>query len=170
MIPRRTFFFVCLVISTLCLAAGYTLVGQWLGVLLAILTGPAWWLARKYPVSWLPLICLLGSVCLAVVGLLIGSSPLLMICGSGVALAVWDLLFLEAALGSNPSEGQTRQYENKHLQSLALALGFGLSVAILGRLQHLQLPFVLLMLFITLALFGLDRVLGTIKKRRGTGA
>jgi hypothetical protein len=166
MIPRKTFFFVCLVVSTLCLAAGFTLAGQWLGVLFAILTGPAWWLARKYPVSWLPLICLFGSVCLAATGLLIGSSPLLMICGSGAALAVWDLLFLEAALGSNPSEGQTRQYENKHLQSLALALGFGLSVAILGRLLDLQIPFVLLMFFIAVALFGLDRVWGAIKKRR----
>ena len=65
---RKTFFVVCLVISVLCLAAGYGIAGQWIGAVMAIITGLAWLLARKYPASGLPLICLLASVCLAVVG------------------------------------------------------------------------------------------------------
>ena len=125
----------------LCLTAGYGIAGQWIGAAIAIITGLAWLLARKYPASGLPFICLVVSVCLAVVGQLSGSPPLLMICGSGFALAVWDLIFLDDALGSNSSEEQTRQYESKHLQSLALALGFGLLIAFLGRLLNLQDPF-----------------------------
>ena len=162
---RKTLFVICLVVSMLCLAVGYGIAGQWIGAVIAIITGLAWLLARRYPTSWLPLMCLSASICLAVVGRLTGSPPLLMICGSGFALAVWDLLFLDDALGSNSSGEQTRQYESKHLQSLALALGSGLLVAFLGRLLNLQIPFVLLMLFIALVIFGLDRIWGHIKKR-----
>ena len=159
---RKKFFVICLVASVFCLVAGYVVVGKWIGAVLATITGLAWLLARKYPASWLPFICLLASVCLAVVGMLIGSPPLLMIFGSGVALAVWDLLLLDNALRSS-SGAQTRQYENKHLQSLALALGSGLLVVFLGRLLHLQIPFVASILFVALTIFGLDRVLGYIK-------
>jgi hypothetical protein len=89
-----------------------------------------------------------------------------MICGSGIALAAWDLLLLDAALGSNSSEEQSRQYENRHLQSLVLVLGSGLCVVFLGRSLTLQVPFVLLVLFVALAVFGLDRAWGYIKKWR----
>jgi hypothetical protein len=90
-----------------------------------------------------------------------------MICGSGLALAAWDLVFLDDALGGNLSEGQTRRYESKHLQSLALALGCGLLLAFLGRFLSFQIPFALLVFFIVLVVFGLDRAYGYIKKRSG---
>lgn len=161
---RKIFFAVCLVISVLCLAAGYGITGQWIGAMIVIITSPAWLLAQKYPSSGLPLICLLTSVCMATAGQLTGAPPFLMICGSGIALAVWDLLLLDVALGSNSSGEQTRQYEKKHLQSLILALGFGLFVAFLGRLLTFRIPFVLLAFFVVLAVFSLDRVLDYIKK------
>ena len=162
---RKIFFIVCLVASVLCLAVGYGLVGQWFGVVMAIITGGAWVLARKYPTSQLPLICLLVSTCLAVIGQLTGAPPWLIICGSGSALALYDLLYLDVALGSNLSGEQTRQYENKHLQSLALALGSGLLVVFLGRLLlRLQVSFFGLVFLVILAVFGLDRVWGYIKK------
>ena len=160
---RKTFFIICLIISVLCLAAGYWIPGHWLGAMIAILIGPAWLLARKYPDSPLPLVCLLGSVGFAVVGRLIGAPPLLMIFGSAVALAVWDLLLLDSALGNNSSAEQTCHYENKHLQSLTLALGSGLLATLLGSFLKIQIPFIVLMLFITFILFALDRVWGYIK-------
>ena len=166
MLPRRTFFFICLAVSMLCLTVGYAIVGEWIGAVIAMVTGLAWLLARKYPDSGLPFICLVVAICLAVVGLLKGSPSLLMICGSGFALAVWDLITLDHALGGNSLEVQTRQYESKHLQSLALVLGSGLLMAILGRLLNLQIPFVMLMLFVAMVVFGLDRAYGLIKKRK----
>jgi hypothetical protein len=66
-------------------------------------------------------------------------------------------------MGKNSSE-QTHQYEIKHLQSLILALGFGLIAASLGRLLNLRVPFLLLLLLVLLTVFGVDRVLGYIKK------
>ena len=164
MFLRKTFFVIWLIISVLCLVAGYGIAGQWIGAMLAILIGPAWWLARKYPHSPLPLVCLLVSVGFAVAGRLVGSPPFLMIFASAVALAVWDLLLLDSALGNNSSVEQTRHYENKHLQSLTLALGSGLLATLLGRFLIIQIPFIVLMLLITFILFALDRVWGYIKK------
>jgi hypothetical protein len=162
---RKTLFVICLVVSMLCLAAGYGIAGQWIGAVIAVITGLAWLPARKYPDSGLPFICLVVSVFLAVVGRLSGSPFLLMICGSGFALAVWDLVFLDDALGSNSIGEQTRRYENKHLQALALALGCGLIVAFVGRLINFRIPFMVMMLFVALLIFGLERIWGTIKKR-----
>jgi len=89
-----------------------------------------------------------------------------MICSSGFALAVWDLLFLDDTMGSNSSNEQSRQYESKHLQALALALGSGLLVALLGRLLNLQIPFIAMVLLVALLIFGFERSWGTIKKQR----
>ena len=160
---RKTLFVICLVISVLCLAAGYGIAGHWLGATLAILTGPAWLLARKYPRPQLPLVCLLVTVGFAVVGRLVGSPPFLMIFASAVALAVWDLLVLDSALGNTSSVEQTRRYETRHLQSLTLALGSGLLGTLLGSFLKIQMPFIVLMLLIAFSLFALDRVWGYIK-------
>jgi hypothetical protein len=165
MSPRKISFFICLTISMLCLFVGYGIAGQWIGALIAIIAGLAWLPARKYPDSGLPFICLAGSVCLAIVGMLIGSFPLWMICGSGFALAAWDLIFLDHTLGTNSFGEQARRYENKHLQVLALALGCGLIVAFIGRLLNFQIPFMVMMLFVALVIFGLERIWSTIKKR-----
>jgi hypothetical protein len=154
-----------MVVSMLCLIAGYTLTGQWIGAVIAIISGLAWLPARKYPASWLPQICLFASVCLAVAGQLTRTPPFLMICGSGFALATWDLVLLDDGLGTNSSGEQTRRYENKHLQSLALALGCGLLVALIGGALNLQIPFIVMMLFVALVLFGFERIWGTFKNR-----
>jgi len=163
---RKPLFMISLIILVLCLAAGYGIAGKWIGALVAILIGPAWLFARKNVDPWLPFICLLASVGLAVAGRLSGAPYWLMIFGSAMALAVWDLIDLEAALGKNSFGAQTRQYEKKHVQSLVLALGFGLFGALLGRFINLRLPLIVLMLLITLTLFALDRVWVSIK---GTG-
>jgi hypothetical protein len=162
---RKIFFFICLVVSMLCLVAGYIIAGLWIGAVIAIITGLAWLPSRKYPGSWLPHVCLIMSVALAVVGRLTGSPPLLMICGSTVALAAWDLLLIDDSLKGRSFEEKTRRYENKHLQSLALALGCGLMMALVGRSLNFQTPFLILLLFVILVVFGLDRVWGFIKER-----
>jgi hypothetical protein len=160
---RKTFFPICLTLSVLCLAAGYWIPGEWIGAMSAILIGPVWLLARKYSASPLPLVCLLGSVGFAVAGTLTGSPPLLMMFGSALALAVWDLLYLDSALGNHSSAEPTRHYEYKHLQSLALALGLGLLGTLFGSFLKIRIPFIVLLLFIAFLLFALDRVWGYIK-------
>jgi hypothetical protein len=155
---------ICLMISVVCLAAGYWIAGKWIGALGAILMGPAWFFARKNTDPWLPFVCLLASVGLAVAGRLFGASYLLMIFGSTLALAVWDLIYLDTALGKNSFGAPTRRYENQHIQSLVWALGFGLFVVLLGRVISIRVPFIVMMLLISLTLFALDYVWGYINR------
>jgi hypothetical protein len=165
MVLRKILFATSLTFFVLCLGAGYVTVGQWLGAIFTMITALAWIMVRKYPTSWLPHICLVVSVGLAAAGILTGSPAVWMIMGSGMALVVWDLLFLNDALGDTPNENQTRRYENRHLQSLAISLGAGLLAALLGRFIHLQISFILVVFFIALAVFGLDRLWVYDKKR-----
>ena len=162
---RKTLFVICLLFSTLSLAAGYGIARQWTGMIVAILLVPTWWLARRHPGSGLPGVCLSISVGLAVIGRLTGSPPLWMILGSAAALAVWDLLFLDSALGNTSPGLPTRQYENHHLRALLLALGSALLAILVGRFVTIQLPFVILLLSLAFLLFSLDRVWRTLKIR-----
>ncbi len=161
---RRILFAACAAASALGLAAGYGVAGQWIGTALAVVTGLAWLPARRYPAAWLPLICLFVSIGLAVVGRLTGAAPVLMIGGAALALAAWDLLLLDAALGSAAPGEQTRAYEASHLRSLALAVGGGLVGALLGRLLQLEISFFIMAALVALAVFGLDRAWGYVKK------
>ena len=68
-------------------------------------------------------------------------------------------------MDGNSSKEQSRQYESKHLQALALALGSGLLVAFLGRLLNLQIPFVAMVLLVALLIFGFERSWDTTKNR-----
>ncbi len=164
MSARKALLIICLIASVLCLAAGYGMAGQWLGVAAASLTCPAWLLARKYPATWLPFICLLMSISLAAAGILSRSTFWLMICSSGFSLATWDLILLNHTLGNKPSSEQTRQFERKHLQSLTPALAAGLLAGSLGHFFILQIPLAVLIILIALVLFGLDRAWAYIKK------
>jgi hypothetical protein len=160
---RKPLLLLSLLISTVCLAAGFGSTGKWIGVLAAVLMVPAWLLAGRSANPWLAFLCLLASLGLAVTGRLLGAAPGLMIPGLAVSLAVWDLTGLDAALRNTSFGEQTRRYEKKHIQSLLLALGFGLFGALLGRLIDLHFPSILLMLLVACALFALDRVWISIK-------
>ena len=161
---RKALFVISLLFSTICLAAGYGTARHWTGMIVAILLGPTWWLARKHPGSGLPLVCLSISVGLAVIGRLTGATALWMILGSSTALAAWDLLFLDSALANTSPGVPTRQYENQHLRALLLALGSALLAILVGRFVTIQLPFVILMLALAFLLFSMDRIWRTLKK------
>jgi hypothetical protein len=156
---KHILFTICLAVSVFSLAVGYGLAGGWIGLGLAILSGLIWLLARKYSAAaWLPYVGLFGSVGLAAAGVTGGASPWLMIGAACGALATWDLLLWEhARQGSAPGE-ETGGYEQKHLQALALALGSGLGVALLGSLLHLQIPFAVVVVVAAMVMVGLERV------------
>lgn len=155
---RKLLFFMAWFALMLSLAIGYGLVGHWVGVALAGAVGLGWVVALEYPEAWLTFTCLTLSIGLAVVGRLTGATPGWMLCAAGLALAVWDLLFLNSALkGSLPAE-HTRRYERAYLRALGLALAGGLGVASLGRLLVLRLSFLVLVILIGVVVFGLDRL------------
>jgi hypothetical protein len=162
---RKTLFVSVLILSTLSLAAGYGIAHQWMGMIAALLLGPVWWFARKHPGPGMPFASLSFAVGLAVIGKLSGSPPVWMIVGSTAALAAWDLLLLDSALGNTVPGVAARQYENRHLWTLLLALGLALLATLLGRSITIQLPFVVLLLSLAFLLFALDRVWNILNKR-----
>jgi hypothetical protein len=166
MILRKAFFWFCLTASFACLAGGFAMVGQWMGAGAVLAPTIAGLFSTRFRVAWLAFACLVSFVGLAAVGLLEGAPAFLMILGATAALAGWDLHHFDRSMeGSAPSE-TARQYEGYHLRSLALALGFGLLIAVAGALFSLRIPFVFLIVLVLLDLFSLDRVFRYLKNRR----
>jgi len=164
---RKICFFASLIISVGCLAGGYALADQWVGALISLSASAAWMAARKYPAVISPSISLLASVCLAAAGLINGANPILMLSGASLALAAWDLSLLENnALKSGSADKQTGRSENKHLQTLAIALGSGLALALFGRLLSFKIPFILMLALAALLIFGLEQIWSALKKRQ----
>ncbi len=150
------FGFLSLLITSL--AAGFLITGIWIGFAGTVILTLGWLGANKYSAAWMMHFCLFVSIALAAAGILTGSPAWLCLAGGGFSLAVWDLLLFNQAMQGNPSSDQSRSYEIKHLQSLGLAVGLGIFAGIFGRLLHLQTPFVLIVIFIALIVFGLNRI------------
>ncbi|HTP09498.1 MAG TPA: hypothetical protein VMP08_14685, partial [Anaerolineae bacterium] len=54
-------------------------------------------------------------------------------------------------------------FQNRHYRSLALALGLGLLIVFAGRTIQVQISFVIIGLFVLLALFSVDRIWRALK-------
>jgi len=151
---RRLLKLACPTACAVCLAAGYSLARQWLGLGLVVLVWLAWLFAANEP----PSIKLIASVGLAAAGLSAGASPLWMLPGAALALASWDLAHWEKSLGGGlPAEAE-RRLERKHYACLALAVGPALLAAVAGQFIRFQIPFGVLVAVALLALLGLDRI------------
>jgi hypothetical protein len=147
-----------LLISLACLGGGYGVAGQWVAAGLVLVPIIAASFYRRFPAAWLPSACLVGLVCLAAAGLLVGAPTVLMFLGATAGLAAWDLMNLDRVMESGSSSNTASRFEKMHALSLTLALGIGLLMAGSGELFSLRLPFVLLILLILLDLLSLDRV------------
>jgi hypothetical protein len=141
-----------------CLVIGYAINRQWIGVVGAGILGFTWWYSWNNPTSWETHICLLVTASLAVVGILLGTPPFLMILGSGMGLALWDLIYLNDSLKTDPPDVQTRHYEIKHLQLLLQLVVSGVFLGFAGHFLRFDTPFILLVVIIILALFSLNRI------------
>jgi hypothetical protein len=139
--------------GVICLTTGYGLVGRW-GLL--ALAGLAW-LAGVVAASW-SMAVFVVLVGLAAVGICVGARPTLMILGAALALASWDLVNWEDFVADGLPADTSAQFEWRHHTYLALALGSGLLVVIIGQLVSFQLPFGILVLLVALVLLGVDQM------------
>jgi hypothetical protein len=153
---------ICILLSGLCLGAGFGASGQWVGLALEGITLAAWLAARGRENAWLGTVALVASSALAAVGLWAGGSPYLMLPGATLALASWDLTLFDHSLADNPPGPVVARLEWKHYQSLALVLGIGLMAAVAGRIILVQLPFVVLLLLVAVLVFCLERAWRTL--------
>ena len=159
--PWRTIGLMCPIAYTAFLAVAYAQVGQWIMLAIVLINFLAWLLTWRRPSIELSSTALMISVGSAAAGLLAGTVPFLMMLGVTFALAGWDLAFWDhTRIGVINSSAKTAAlFENRHFQSLALALGLGLLAAVAGQLIHFQIPLGGMIVLVILALFCLDRVL-----------
>jgi hypothetical protein len=142
--------------GTACLAAGYATAGRWTALPLVLLALLAWLLTFKWRSGFFPLAGLVLSVGLAAAGLFVSAPFLLMILGAVFALAGWDLVLFNRTLDANPPAGSISLLEQRHYRSLALALGFGLLVAVAGPAIRVRIPFGWMILLAIIALLSLE--------------
>jgi hypothetical protein len=166
MLLRRTLSLACPLMCTLCLAAGNAAIGWGIVVMAGASTGLVWWLAHKRPATSLPSAAFVIAMAWDAAGLLAKAPALLMILSATFALASWDLVLFDDILADNPisSTSTITLFQNRHYRSLALALGFGLLIVLVGRTIQVQISFVIIGLCVLLALFSIDRIWRALKE------
>jgi hypothetical protein len=149
---HSTLIMTCLAISSGCLAAGYILAGYWLILLAFPLMSIAWLSTYKRSTYLSASILLSGYVLLASIGIIAELSSTLMVIVCTTALVSWDLLQIDQGASGYPpgeSNGALKKY---HLNSLALAVSAGLTLALIGANMSLQIPFAVTAFLVALAL------------------
>jgi hypothetical protein len=155
---RRLIQIGCAIAATASLLAGYAGVGSWVGAAAVLGASLAWVRGVRRPSGGMTSTALLIYAGLAAAGLLAGAVPFWMILGATLALGGWDLALFDHTLAGALPASSIAHLEKKHLTSLALALGPGLLIAIIGPLIRFQMSLGVMALLVILGLFGLDRV------------
>jgi hypothetical protein len=158
MLARKLLRLLCPTAGAICLAAGYTLAGQGIVVVLVALVWAAWVFAAGWPAG----VLLAASVGLVVGGVWVGAAPALMLSAATLALASWDLRRWDSFVAGATPAVEARLARG-HYACLALALGPAWLVALVGHLIQVQIPFAALVAVALLALVALDRVWRLVK-------
>ncbi len=136
--------------------------------LLALGAAGVWaWIAgpskAKPAQSWLPAFGLVLTVGLAVAGVLMRLPGLFMLLAATLALAGWDLaLYLACSTGEVPAS-YSRRLDQRHLQSLGLAVLVGLLASGLSQALSLKIPFGVMVALVIVSMICLDRLILIVK-------
>lgn len=155
--PIKVVFFISLAVSAACLFLGYYPSGS-LQVLAALVAMALFgFFTRRSTSQWPTSVILTAYLMIAAGGLLAGHSPYLLIIGSIAALCTWDLALFEQSLAGDQRHVLVSVLEKKHLQSLGLVALVGLILTSAGLVIRLTIHFGVIVLFVLVALFGLER-------------
>jgi hypothetical protein len=152
------------ILSAACLAVGCALGEAWKLALSAGLPLLCGLFALKEKNHTLSTLGLWLSVGIAGVGLLNGADSRLILLGSTLALAAWDLTLFNIGLEDCTLAGVPGRLESKHYQALATAVGGGLLAAWVGSGVRLSIPFVVMVLLAVLAVWSLDRAMRGLRR------
>ena len=145
----------CLVSSMVCLALAYLPGGYWpiLPGLLAMIL--FWIVLRKRSAFWAASSLLSVYIFLAALGVVRDLSVPLLAVGCACALAAWDLTHFGQDMLDQENPDARMRLERQHLRSLAMAFSLGLAFAFLSMYLSLQIPFLLSVVLVLLAVGGL---------------
>lgn len=143
---------ICLIISSICLGAGYILAGYWLilPVFLAMLL--FWIFTKNQPVFISASSLLVIFVILAAIGITADLPLILMIVACTAALVSWDLMQFNQSLVGNSLHKTNASLEKNHLYSLGLAAFAGLTLALISSYINIQFPFILILLLVLMVM------------------
>ena len=154
----RLFKVLCFTLSAALLSTGYFLVGWWQIVLVFPVALLLWKIATSRPGISVPSVILGGYIFLASLGIWIGLEPCLMVYGSILALASWELQLFQAGLIGEPPHSNSGLLERSHLKSLSIVILLSFLVTTIGLNIHLRLPFGVVLFLVLLVGILLERV------------
>jgi uncharacterized membrane protein AbrB (regulator of aidB expression) len=158
---RKTLFFICWGLSTLLAATGFWQIGFWQGEIVVAICAIAWLFVRKKFLKF----CMGSSIAVAAAGLLLGVPSPFMFFYAGLSLACWDLTSMDLSLACNLPRQKTKLYQSMRLRTLGFALGAGIFTILLGRYLSFQIPFLVMVIFIFLAIFSFDRIVHALQHK-----
>jgi uncharacterized membrane protein len=139
-----------------CLTLGLAGSGGWIILLGGLLALPAWLAACKWGSGFFPTTALGLSIGLAAAGLLMSASPVWMILAASFAIAGWDIVMFQHQQHEDAPARETDLLEKRHYRNLAMALGFGVTLALAGSMIRIQIPFGWMLLLAAIALLCLE--------------
>ena len=113
--------------------------------------GIFWLTMNRHSPFWSTTGLLLIDVALAVVGVTLNLSIYLMVVGCTAALACWDLTHFRHTMIDDPPLGADVRLERFRLQSLAVAVFMGMSLAFIGAFIKLQFSFGVMVFLVLVA-------------------
>jgi hypothetical protein len=151
-------------LAAILLGLAYLPAGRWW--ILAVLGAMVlfWLVMKRWSIFGSASALLLIYLLVAAVGVLTGLSLSWLVAGCTFALASWDLVLFSEALQPGPPARLTDLMERSHLRSLAAACGAGLSLGLLAAVIHFELPFIVVVLLVLLAVGGLVWGLRSLEK------
>jgi hypothetical protein len=133
---------ICLLTSITCLGFPYILAGDWLIIFFFLAMAGLWISMKRRSIFWSASILLIVFVLLAAVGVLANLSVPLMVIACTAALACWDLANFRESIVAGQALKTSILLERYHLQSLALAISGGSTLAVVSSYLNLQIPFI----------------------------
>lgn len=140
----------CLLLSLVCLAGAYMLGGYWL-IWPAIIAMLAFGMTARGQSAFWPATSLLAVyVLLAVLGIIIRASMLLIVVGCIFALAAWDLADFDGSMLAEAPPKARASLQKNRLQSLVIMAGISLLLMGATYWLRLQLPFGIIVALVVL--------------------
>jgi|HigsolmetaAR201D_1030396.scaffolds.fasta_scaffold07843_3 hypothetical protein len=147
------------IITSLLLALGYGLGGQWLGILVSVLMGGLWVVAQHQGWRSIEALGLLVTFGLAAVGVLLELNSFTMLLGIAAGIAAWDIDRFRQRMRAVSTVEDEDALIRHHLQRLAIGLGIGTVLSLIAMGIRIPLGFGWVALIAFLAMFGLSQAI-----------
>ena len=156
-----------IVLAGAALALGHGLNGSWGGVVVALVVGAFWLAGRWRRWGWVASMALVLLIGVAAVGQGGGAGGGWMLVGVVVALVAWDLDRFTWRMRAAGRVEDVDALERRHLWRVSIVAGAGLFLGAAALSVKIRLGFVVAFLLAFLAVLGLSRVVGFLRREEG---